>query len=151
MPTDLLKFQPSSLRPTGWRCGVVCVSEEGYENFEEADAQMIAWLNPQLLEKLASDDGVHPDKTFIGKTERAFDFLGVQFHGLQRSLSKVSLQRLNTTLLQKFQPALGFTSKVEYKNFRTCPLSSATSNTGYPGPRELGWRHSLPLRPLPPS
>lgn len=51
---------------------------------------------------------VHPDKTFIGKTERGFDFLGAQFSSSPQSqltLSSVSLCRLNEHLKKKFSTA----------------------------------------------
>jgi hypothetical protein len=33
--------------PNGWRCGLVSLSEQGYERFEEADIKVIDWLNTQ--------------------------------------------------------------------------------------------------------
>jgi hypothetical protein len=48
---------------------------------------------------------VHPDKTFIGKVSKGFDFLGVQFDLGKQSPSNVSRDRLNTRLTQKFTHA----------------------------------------------
>ncbi len=51
---------------------------------------------------------VHPDKTFIGKVERGFDFLGAQFSPSpqnQMTLSSVSLSRLNEHFKKKFSTA----------------------------------------------
>ena len=83
----------SSQPRLGWRCGVVRLSERGYERFEEAD----------LFESLGLY--THPDKTFIGKVARGFDFLGVQFEGDKRLLSEVSQARLSDQLNLKFSSA----------------------------------------------
>ena len=115
----------------GWRCGVVSLSQQGYERFEDADAPIIEWLNSQLLGHLNSDEGLAlgsgcyhlkgrggikkaiqelrslltTDKTFIGKVERGFDFLGVQFQSGRLELSKVSMARLSQQLTHKFSSA----------------------------------------------
>ena len=51
----------------------------------------------------------HPDKTFIGKTSKGFDFLGVQYPAKSQttglSLSAVSKGRLNQHLMDKFSHA----------------------------------------------
>ncbi len=44
-------------------------------------------------------------KTFIGKTERGFDFLGIQFQAGTQKLSNVSMARLSLQLTQKFSSA----------------------------------------------
>ena len=49
---------------------------------------------------------VHPDKTFIGKAERGFDFLGIDFKPKQPlSVSKVSARRLDTKIFEKLSQA----------------------------------------------
>jgi hypothetical protein len=47
----------------------------------------------------------HPDKTFIGKTEKGFDFLGIQFQAGEIQPSRVSLTRLLERLEEKFSHA----------------------------------------------
>jgi len=59
-------------------------------------------LKAMHLELNALGLSVHPDKTFIGKVSKGFDFLGVQFDPREQSLSNVSLDRLHIRLTQKF-------------------------------------------------
>ena len=41
--------KPSQL---GWRCGLVSLSEQGYERFEEEDGKVIQWLSDALTSRL---------------------------------------------------------------------------------------------------
>lgn len=61
-------------------------------------------LMHQTLSKLGQH--VHPDKTFIGKSSKGFDFLGVQFSPVEiPRCSEKTKQRLQLKLTQKFAHA----------------------------------------------
>jgi len=42
-----------------WSCGLVSVSDHGYESFADADLSVIQWLNEQLLQRLHSKEERH--------------------------------------------------------------------------------------------
>ena len=51
---------------------------------------MVVALN-QILNKLKVEK--HPDKTYIGKIENGFDFLGYQFNGNHLTVSKKTVEK----------------------------------------------------------
>jgi len=57
MMTDTTAAQPHS--HSVWSCGLVSVSDHGYESFEDADLSVIQWLNKQLLQRLHSKEERH--------------------------------------------------------------------------------------------
>lgn len=46
--------QQSNHHHATWRCGIVGMSEQGYESLEPADKEVILWLTSELLERLSS-------------------------------------------------------------------------------------------------
>ena len=60
----------------------------------------------------------HPEKTYIGRVSKGFDFLGVQFDLGKQSLSDVSRDRLNTRLTQKFSSCVRFYEQGKLRNLR---------------------------------
>ena len=58
-------------------------------------------LTYQVLDKLKLK--IHPDKTYIGKIEKGFDFLGYHFTLNKVSVAKVTLERALTKLRQLYE------------------------------------------------
>ena len=58
-------------------------------------------LTYQVLDKLKLK--IHPDKTYIGKIENGFDFLGYHFTLNKVSVAKVTLERALTKLRQLYE------------------------------------------------
>ena len=57
-----MKSSPTAPQPHSrsvWRCGLVSVSDHGYESFADTDLSVIQWLNQQLLQKLNTTEGRH--------------------------------------------------------------------------------------------
>ena len=63
MNSSTPSLQQASIESVGslsrWTCGLVSLSREGYERFEEGDAEVIHWLNDQLQARLNINGGVN--------------------------------------------------------------------------------------------
>ena len=66
----------------------------------------------QVLGQLKLD--LHPDKTYIGKIDKGFDFLGYHFDLIDLSLAKATLDKAIARLQQLFEQGASSTRLAEY-------------------------------------
>ena len=66
-----------------------------------AQLRKVARITNQVLTKLKQTK--HPDKTFIGRIARGFDFLGYHFNGLDLRPAKVTIQRFIDKILRLYE------------------------------------------------